>query len=236
MNQKDWETSKKSQINKALTGLLRKKLSEEDYENIRKQTYEAYLDGMGPRASEWWDHTGQLRSQARRNSDVPLQVLGHQGSEEEIVTALQIGADAYVKLPCDMSEIMARISCLLRRAGTIVREDDGKSLLSSCILLNPATHEVFTGDQWVMLTPTQFRLLNRLLSDASAAEIQESRDNKTKAAPEHYAQVVSEINGRPFKESVEPQLEIEHPLPVEPQQEIEPPLPVETEWDYLLVG
>ena len=61
MNQKDWETIRKSRINKALTGLLRKKLSQQDYERIRKQTYEEHLDGMGPRASEWRDHTGQLR-------------------------------------------------------------------------------------------------------------------------------------------------------------------------------
>ncbi len=40
----------------------------------------------------------------RRFSNVPLLVLGHQGSETEIVTALQLGADDYVRLPCDMTE------------------------------------------------------------------------------------------------------------------------------------
>ena len=54
----------------------------------------------------------------RRISSVLLLVLGHQGGETEIVTTLQFGADAYVKLPCDMTELMARISCLLRRAGS----------------------------------------------------------------------------------------------------------------------
>ena len=95
------------------------------------------------------------------------------------------------------------------------------------MVLNSATYEVFTGDQWVTLTPTQFRLLNRLLSDASL-------ENKPTAAQEEYAKLVAEINGRPFKESVEPQQEIQEP--VETQQEIEHPLPAETQWDYLLSG
>ena len=45
----------------------------------------------------------------RRFSNVPLLVLGHQGSETEIVTALEMGADDYVRLPCDMTEMMARV-------------------------------------------------------------------------------------------------------------------------------
>ena len=75
----------------------------------------------------------------RRISNVPLLVLGHQGGETEMVTALQFGADDYVKLPCDMTELTARISCLLRRAGSIVHQEEEEPLLSSSMMLNPAT-------------------------------------------------------------------------------------------------
>ena len=162
----------------------------------------------------------------RGMSNVLLLVLGHPEGEKEIVSALQIGADAYVKLPCDTAELMARISSLLQRAGSPVRQEEKQPILTSSMVLNPATYEVFTGEQWVTLTPAQFRLLNRLLSDASL-------ENKPTAAQDDYAKLVAEINGRPFKESVEPQQEIES---AEPQQEIEYPLSVETQWDYLLSG
>ena len=125
-----------------------------------------------------------IRELRRISSDLLL-VRGHQGGETEIVTTLQFGADAYVKMPCDMTELMARISCLLRRAGSsMVCQEEGKPLLSGSMVLNPTTCEVVMGDRWVMLTPTDFRLLNHLLSKSSAAALHKSLDNKTKGEQE----------------------------------------------------
>ena len=120
----------------------------------------------------------------RRISNVPLLALGHQEGEEEIVTALQLGADDYVRLPCDMTELMARISCLLRRAGSLVRQEEEKPLLSSSMALNPATGEVVLGDRRVILTSREYRLLNHLLSNSFAAAFHDSGGNKTKGEQE----------------------------------------------------
>ena len=160
----------------------------------------------------------------RRTSNVLLLVLGHQGSETEIVTALQFGADYYVKLPCGMTELMARISCLLRRAGTAVRQEEGKLLPSSSMVLNPATCEVVMGDRRVMLTSTEFRLLNRLLRNSSTAAFHENRENKTMGEPEDssgalekYAQFIAEINNLTIQASTELWQDIEQPHHSEPQ-------------------
>ena len=152
-----------------------------------------------------------------------LLVLGHQEGETEVVTALQFGADDYVKLPCGTTELMARISCLLRRAGSIVCQQEEELLLSSSMVLNPATYEVVMGDRRVMLTSTEFRLLNRLLSNSFTAAFHNSRKNKTTEEPqdrsgplEEYAQYIAEINGLTVQESAEQQQEIEHQLHSEP--------------------
>ena len=50
MDQKDWENTRESRINKALIDRLRKKISEEDYDKIRKQGYEEYMEEL--RAAE----------------------------------------------------------------------------------------------------------------------------------------------------------------------------------------
>ena len=42
-------------------------------------------------------------------SNVPLLVLGHQGDEMEAVPSLELGADDYVRLPCDVTELTTRI-------------------------------------------------------------------------------------------------------------------------------
>ena len=41
-------------------------------------------------------------------TNVPLLMLSDQGDETEVVTALEAGADDYVRLPCALIEIMIR--------------------------------------------------------------------------------------------------------------------------------
>ena len=101
----------------------------------------------------------------RRYSNVPLLVLSHQGGETEIVTALELGADDYLRLPCDMTEMMARVWALLRRVGAIARQEEERPLRSGDLLVNPITYEVFLGDRRVVLTSTEFRVLLLLLKN-----------------------------------------------------------------------
>ena len=53
----------------------------------------------------------------RRLNTMPVLVLAYQykGDEGEVVTALQAGADVYIRLPCGPSEITAWVGALLRR-------------------------------------------------------------------------------------------------------------------------
>ncbi len=96
-------------------------------------------------------------------SNVPLIVLGSQGDEMEVVTALETGADDYVRLPCDLTEMTTRVWALLRRVGFTKSHDREIPLVSGRLLVNPATYEVFLGSERVMLTSTEFRLLYLLV-------------------------------------------------------------------------
>jgi two-component system KDP operon response regulator KdpE len=96
-------------------------------------------------------------------SNVPLLVLGHQGDEMEVVSALETGADDYVRLPCDLTEMMTRIWALLRRVGIRPSHESESPLLSGSLFINPATYEVFLGGQRITLTSTEFRLLHLLV-------------------------------------------------------------------------
>ena len=108
---------------------------------------------------------GKAIQELRRFTSVPLLVLGRDGDEMEAVTSLELGADDYVRLPCDLTEVMARIWALLRRVGVRpVREGEGP-VSSGRLLVNPATYEVFLGQQRVTLTSTEFRLLHLLIKN-----------------------------------------------------------------------
>ena len=95
----------------------------------------------------------------RRFSNVPLLVLGHEGGEMEVVTALEAGADEYVPLPCDMTELMARVWALLRRVGFVARNDQDRPIRCGQLLVDPMTYQVFLEDRRISLTSTEFRLL-----------------------------------------------------------------------------
>ena len=86
---------------------------------------------------------------------VPLLVLSDQGDETKVVTALEAGADDYVRLPCDLTEIMIRIWALIRRAEHPVSSGEVEGPIHSGPLsLDPTTYEVSLADKWLPLTTT----------------------------------------------------------------------------------
>jgi len=102
---------------------------------------------------------GKLRS----FSNVPVVVLGDRSDEEEAITALEAGADDYVRLPCLLTEMMARVWALSRRSGNYQRPEEDRPISSGPLLLNPITGQVFLRDQWLELTATEFKLLHFLM-------------------------------------------------------------------------
>ncbi len=108
---------------------------------------------------------GKAIQEIRRFSNVPMLVLGREGDEMEVVTSLESGADDYVRLPCDLTEIMVRIWALLRRMGIRPSHESEGPIVSGRLFINPATYEVFLADQRVTLTSTEFRLLHLLVKN-----------------------------------------------------------------------
>lgn len=103
-------------------------------------------------------HSGAIQ-ELRGFSNVPLLVLGHQNDEMEAVSSLEVGADDYVRVPCDLTELTARIWALLRRSGMGTSYESESPVVSGRLLVNPATYEAFLGGQRLTLTTTEFRLL-----------------------------------------------------------------------------
>lgn len=116
------------------------------------------------------DHSDMVLSQVipelRAFSNVPLLALGQGVKEREVVTYLELGADDYVPLPCSSPVLMMRIYALLRLSGITMPSPAIESpLLSGDLFLNPATCQVFLGNQQVALTAHEFRLLHLLVKN-----------------------------------------------------------------------
>ena len=95
----------------------------------------------------------------RSFSNAPALVLGRQGNETELITALEMGADDYVRLPFDLTALVARVWALLRRATANDYQEGESPIRSGELFINPSTYEVFLGNKEVPLTSTEFTLL-----------------------------------------------------------------------------
>lgn len=105
----------------------------------------------------------ELAKGIRELSDIPIIMLTVRGEEQDVVRALDIGADDYLTKPFSPKVLVARIRALLRRAGV----EANKVVTAGVLKLNPdqMTLSREQGDA-VRLTPLEVRLLLLLFSNA----------------------------------------------------------------------
>lgn len=95
--------------------------------------------------------------------DIPVIMLTARAGEEDKIKGLEIGADDYITKPFSPPELIARIKAVLRRA---TGADTAGILQAGCLVLNPDTHQVYCDEMLLDLGPTEYRLLEFLLSHA----------------------------------------------------------------------
>jgi len=99
----------------------------------------------------------------RQNSRVPIMMLTARGEEEDLVRALELGADDYLTKPFSPRTLLARVKALLRRAGV----DTATPLAAGRIKLDVDEHTVQVGEgSPIRLTKLELRLLQMLLANA----------------------------------------------------------------------
>jgi DNA-binding response OmpR family regulator len=110
---------------------------------------------------------------ARPHTDAPIVVVSARDRVEDIVAALDAGADDYVTKPFSVEEVLARLRALLRRPslGDPEGEDEAEDVLTLDADEGPLRFDVGAavlrrGDEEIHLTQTEFRLLSVLAQNA----------------------------------------------------------------------
>jgi two-component system response regulator MprA len=105
------------------------------------------------------DADGRDVCQALRSRGVqaPVLFLTARDSVAERISGFDAGGDDYVTKPFAFDEVVARLHALLRRAGA------DSAVEAAGLRLDPVTHAVSAGSATAPVSPTEFRLLARLL-------------------------------------------------------------------------
>lgn len=107
----------------------------------------------------------ELLAALRRASAVPVLVLSARQGEAGKVGLLDAGADDYLVKPFSLGELLARMRVALRHRGQAARPAVTRHVRDG-LEVDLAAHRVRRDGAEVHLTPTEFRLLARLVRSA----------------------------------------------------------------------
>lgn len=117
------------------------------------------LDVMMPGMSGY-----EVCSAIREFSNVPILFLTAKSAEDDRISAYKSGGDDFLSKPFSQAEFLAKVSSLLRR----YKEYMGKppaALAIDNLLVDLASHSVKNAGKEVMLTDTEYAILEHLLKN-----------------------------------------------------------------------
>lgn len=95
---------------------------------------------------------------------IPVIFLTARDATVDKVEGLRLGVDDYVTKPFSIEELIERVKAVLRRAGNAGPGEH--KLTYHDLVLDEDTRDVWRGGRLVELTPTEYKLLHYLLSNA----------------------------------------------------------------------
>ena len=127
----------------------------------------AVLDVMMPEMNGF-----SLCQKIREQYTFPIIMLTAKETEIDKITGLTLGTDDYITKPFRPLELVARVKAQIRRYkryNSITPEETECGIIShSGIVLNSKTHECYVDQVPVILTPTEFSILQILLENVGS--------------------------------------------------------------------
>ena len=133
---------------------------EEGLRMALKEPYDtAIVDIMLPKL----DSLSLIEELRRKKVNIPILILSAKRSVDDRVQGLQRGSDDYLTKPFALSELLARVQALIRRASAT---SEPNSLVVGDLSLDLITRVVRRGDKEIPLQPKEFALLEYLARNA----------------------------------------------------------------------
>lgn len=104
----------------------------------------------------------ELCKKLREQTDIPILFISARTSDDDILTALNIGGDDYIMKPYTLSVLLAKVRAVLKRCA---RTQTAAPLTIADVEIDVSAHKVFVGGKSVKLKEMEFRLLAYLAAN-----------------------------------------------------------------------
>jgi len=108
----------------------------------------------------------ELLRRIREEDQTPILVITGRKDAHDVLRCFNLGSDDFVPKPFEHRELIARVRAILRRAQAAQTEAPEPSVQVDGFTLDPVGYEVSWRNQSVRLTPTEFRILYLLVTNA----------------------------------------------------------------------
>jgi two-component system, OmpR family, copper resistance phosphate regulon response regulator CusR len=130
---------------------------EEGFQLAADRNYDLLILDVKLPLRDGWSVLRQLRALGKRT---PVLLLSALDSVTDRVRGLSLGADDYLVKPFALSELLARVRCILRRGSSI---PDPDTIRICDVEIDLSRYKVSRSGRRVDLTPKEFQLLSVLM-------------------------------------------------------------------------
>lgn len=113
----------------------------------------------------------EVLREIRAVSGVPVIMLTAKGEDADRIVGLELGADDYLPKPFNPRELLARMKAVWRRLDRSVSvtsvKEEGTKLKAGGLILNQARLTVHSGEKEIVLSSTEYQILEVLMKNAN---------------------------------------------------------------------
>ena len=103
----------------------------------------------------------------REKSNIPILFISARQSDDDILVALNIGGDDYIKKPYTLSILVDKVKAMLKRVGIGKQIDDNLQISDQKIEIKEDTMSVIISGKEVFLKAKEFKLFSYLYKNAN---------------------------------------------------------------------